>query len=49
MIKIEGQEHIPDEWRESVLVPIYKKGDLQECQNYNRTSYNKKTSRKNLP
>ena len=33
MIKIE--EHIPDEWRESVLVPIYKeKGDVQECQNY---------------
>ena len=35
MIKIEEQEHIPDEWRESVLVPIYKeKGDVQECQNY---------------
>ena len=35
MIKIEEQEHIPDEWRESVLVPIYKeKGDVQECLNY---------------
>ena len=35
MVKIEEQEHIPDEWRESVLVPIYKeKGDVQECQNY---------------
>ena len=35
MIKIEEEEHIPDEWRESVLVPIYKeKGDVQECQNY---------------
>ena len=34
MIKIEEQEHIPDERRESVLVPIYKKGDVQECQNY---------------
>ena len=34
MIKIEDQEHIPDERRESVLVPIYKKGDVQECQNY---------------
>ena len=32
MTKIEEQEHIPDEWRESVLVPIYKeKGDVQEC------------------
>ena len=35
MIKIEEQEHMPDEWRESVLVPIYKeKVDVQECQNY---------------
>ena len=35
MIKIEEQEHITDERRESVLVPIYKeKGDVQECQNY---------------
>ena len=35
MIKIEEQEHMPDEWRESVLVPIYKeKGDVQQCQNY---------------
>ena len=30
MIKIEEQEHILDEWTESVLVPIYKeKGDVQ--------------------
>ena len=29
MIKIEEQENIPDEWRESVLVFIYKeKGDV---------------------
>ena len=35
MVKIEEQDHIPDEWRESVLVRIYKeKGDVQECQNY---------------
>ena len=35
IIKIEEQEHMSDEWRESVLVPIYKeKGDVQECQNY---------------
>ena len=35
MVKIEEQEHIPDEWRESVLVPIHKeKGYVQECQNY---------------
>ena len=35
MIKIKEHEHIPDEWRESVLVPIYEeKGDVQECQSY---------------
>ena len=29
MIKIDEQEYIPDDWRESVLVPIYKeKGDV---------------------
>ena len=32
---INRHQHTPDEWRESVLVPIYKeKGDVQECQNY---------------
>ena len=26
---------MPDEWRKSVLVPIFKKkGDIQECKNY---------------
>ena len=28
-------EKIPDEWRKSVLVPLYKgKGDIKECGNY---------------
>ena len=28
-------EKIPDEWRKSVLVPLYKgKGDINECGNY---------------
>ena len=27
-------DKMPDEWRESVLVPIYKKGDVQSCTNY---------------
>lgn len=28
-------ERIPNEWRESTLVPIYKeKGDIQDCEKY---------------
>ena len=28
-------EKMPDEWRRSVLVPLYKgKGDIKECGNY---------------
>ena len=30
-------EKMPDEWRRSVLVPLYKgKGDIKECGNYRR-------------
>ncbi len=35
MSKIFMQEKMPDEWRDSVIVPIYKdKGDVQDCGNY---------------
>ena len=27
-------EEMPDEWRKSVIVPIFKKGDVLECGNY---------------
>ncbi|XP_064110281.1 uncharacterized protein LOC135218067 [Macrobrachium nipponense] len=34
MIKILEQEKIPNEWRGSILIPIFKgKGDVQECGN----------------
>ena len=32
--KIFGQEKMPKEWRDSVVVPIFKeKGDVQDCGN----------------
>ena len=35
MEKVWDQERIPEEWRGSILVPIFKgKGDIQECGNY---------------
>ena len=35
MVKILGQEKIPEEWWESILIPIFKgKGDAQDCSNY---------------
>ncbi|XP_068250373.1 uncharacterized protein [Palaemon carinicauda] len=35
MIKIFQQKKIPNEWRGSILLPIFKgKGDVQECGNY---------------
>ncbi len=35
MQKIYEEEKMPNEWRDSVIVPIYKeKGDIQDCGNY---------------
>ena len=35
MQKIYQEEKLPNEWRDSVIVPIYKeKGDIQDCGNY---------------
>ena len=35
MQKIYSQEKMPEEWRGSIIIPIYKgKGDIQECGNY---------------
>ena len=32
---IMNTEQMPSEWRQSILIPIFKgKGDIQECQNY---------------
>jgi hypothetical protein len=30
-ISIWNKEELPDEWKESIIVPIYKMGDKREC------------------
>src|SRR5215469_16281959 len=34
IISIWNKEELPDEWKESIIVPIYKKGDKTDCKNY---------------
>ena len=34
LISIWNKEELPEEWKESIIVPIYKKGDKRDCNNY---------------
>ena len=34
IIAIWNKEELPEEWKESFIVPIYKKGDKTDCSNY---------------
>jgi hypothetical protein len=29
-----NKEELPQQWKESIIVPIYKKGDKTDCKNY---------------
>ena len=33
-IYIWNKEELPEEWKESIIVPIYKRGDKTECSTY---------------
>jgi hypothetical protein len=33
-----NNEELPQQWKESTIVPIYKKGDKTDCNNYRRIS-----------
>ena len=34
IISIWNKEELPEEWKESIIAPIYKKGDKTDCSNY---------------
>ena len=38
IISIWNKEELPEEWKESIVVPIHKKGDKTDCNNYRGTS-----------
>jgi hypothetical protein len=31
---VSNKEELPDQWKESIIVPIHKKGDKTDCKNY---------------
>jgi hypothetical protein len=33
-----NKEELPEKWKESITVPVHKKGDKTECSNYRGTS-----------
>jgi hypothetical protein len=41
------KEELPDQWKESIIVPIHKKGDKTDCNKYREISL-LSTSYKNL-
>ena len=39
IISIWNKEELPEEWKESIIVPIYKKGDKTDSNNYRGCSH----------
>ena len=38
IISIWNKEELPEDWKDSIIVPIYKKGDKTDCTNYRSIS-----------
>jgi predicted nucleic acid-binding protein len=36
-----NKEELPEEWKDSIIVPVYKKGDKTDCSNYRGISFSK--------
>ena len=39
IVSILNKEELPEEWKESIIVPIHKKGDKADCNNYRGISF----------
>jgi hypothetical protein len=35
---VSNKETLPDQWKESIIVPVHKKGDKTDCNKYHGTS-----------
>jgi len=38
VISICNKEELPEEWKQSIIVPVYRKGDKTDCSNYTAIS-----------